>query len=102
MKTYFTCELRNITVNGIKYDNALVVNGIQYGEQQPKLTYLLPEAYIGTDVMGCRYIPEEQRFEKVDPEEEKHEPTQLDRLEEMTLQNAINTEYLVALKEIGL
>lgn len=78
---YFTCDIRNVKIDGVEIKNALIVNGIQDGPEQPDLTYLIPEAYRGADIVGKRYVPETQTFELVDPVPEVHEPTQLDILE---------------------
>jgi len=101
---YFTCELKTVKQGGIEFKNALIVNGIQYGETQPDLTFAVPEAYkgVGYSLIGCRYIPESQTFEQVDVEVPVREPTQADRTESLALQSALNTEYIASLIELGL
>ncbi len=99
---YFTTEICTVKQYGIEVKNALVVTGIQDGPSQPDLTFLIPEAYRGANIMGKRYVHDTQSFEEIDPEPVVHETTQSDRIEDAALQAALNSEYLVALNELGL
>ena len=99
---FFTTEIRTVMQDGAEVKNVLIVTGIQDGPSQPDLTFLIPEAYQGANIMGKRYIHESQTFEEIDPEQLVHEPTQSDRIEDAALQAALNSEYLVALKDLGL
>ena len=71
---YFTCEIRNVKIGGVDVHNAIIVTGVQTGATQPDFTYLIPEEYIGANIVGLRYIPETLSFEVVDADPDPEEP----------------------------